>query len=297
MTAWYNENDSFAADWLENLIAAGLIAPGVVDRRSIVDVQPEDLDGFTQHHAFAGIGGWSYALRLAGWPDDRPVWTGSCPCQPFSVAGKRDGTDDARHLWPEWQRLIKKCSPTVCFGEQVASSDGRAWLATVRAELEAMGYAVGAADLCAASVGAPHIRQRLYFGGLADADANRVGQHARELPSDEGQHEERSADGDHQPEHHGADGRVADAWSRQLSQPQRRPEARDGTRPNGAVNPWEPADWLPCSDGKLRPVEPGTFPLATGVQKRVGKLRGYGNSIVPQVAAEFIQAFTEAREW
>ena len=77
MTAYYNEIDDYAADWLDNLIAGGHIAPGVVDRRSIEDVQPDDLRGFTQCHFFAGIGVWSYALRLAGWPDGRPVWTGS----------------------------------------------------------------------------------------------------------------------------------------------------------------------------------------------------------------------------
>ena len=87
MPAYYNENNRFAAQWLRNLIAAGDIAPGDVDERSITEVRPDDLRGYTQCHFFAGIGGWSAALRLAGWPDDRPVWTGSCPCQPFSAAG------------------------------------------------------------------------------------------------------------------------------------------------------------------------------------------------------------------
>jgi DNA (cytosine-5)-methyltransferase 1 len=66
------------------------------------------LRGFTQCHFFAGIGVWSYALRLAGWPDDRPVWTGSCPCQPFSAAGKGAGFADERHLWPAWHHLIRE---------------------------------------------------------------------------------------------------------------------------------------------------------------------------------------------
>ena len=69
--AYYNEIDPYAADWLHNLINAGLIAPGHVDQRSIEDVRPGDLAGYTQCHFFAGIGVWSYALRRAGWPDSR----------------------------------------------------------------------------------------------------------------------------------------------------------------------------------------------------------------------------------
>src|SRR5574343_242423 len=120
--AYYNEIDPFAAQWLRNLISAGHIALGHVDERSISDIRPSDLVGYIQHHFFAGIGGWSYALRLAGWDDSRPVWTGSCPCQPFSQAGKQAGTKDDRHLWPEFFRLIRECRPEVVFGEQVASS-------------------------------------------------------------------------------------------------------------------------------------------------------------------------------
>ena len=191
MTAYYNENEPFAAAWLRELIARNLIAPGDVDERSIEDVTPNDVRGYTQCHFFAGVGVWSYALRLAGWPDDRPVWTGSCPCPPFSSAGKKKacpgcgGTNpipcprrtghficclcghawlaDGRHLWPEFWRLIRDGRPDVVFGEQVASEDGRTWLDIVRASLEIMAYRLGYQDTCASGVGAPHIRQRLYW--------------------------------------------------------------------------------------------------------------------------------------
>jgi DNA (cytosine-5)-methyltransferase 1 len=168
VTAYYNEIDPMAAAWLRQLIARGLIAPGDVGERSIVDVKPEDLAGYTQCHFFAGIGGWSYALRLAGWPDDRPVWTGSCPCQPFSVAGQQRGSEDERHLWPAFFRLIRERRPPVVFGEQVAGASGLAWLDHVAADLEDDHYAVAAANLGAHSVGAPHLRQRLYW--VADAE-------------------------------------------------------------------------------------------------------------------------------
>ena len=181
---YYNEFEPKAAAWLRELIKDGLIPAGDVDTRSITEVQPHEIQKYTQCHFFAGIGGWSLALELAGWPADRPVWTGSCPCQPFSAAGKRQGTADKRHLWPHLARLIAQRRPPVVIGEQVASKDGRHWLAGVRTDLEGMAYAVGAADLCAAgaepevagwidlgdgegripvSAGPPHIRQRLYW--------------------------------------------------------------------------------------------------------------------------------------
>ena len=371
MSVVYNEIDPFAAEWLRALVRGGHIADGGVDERSVVDLRAVDVAGATQFHAFAGIGVWSYALRLAGWPDDRPVWTGSCPCQPFSSAGKRGGFDDERHLWPAWFRLIRECRPPVIFGEQVASKDGLAWLDAVYADLEAEGYAVGAVDLCAAGVGAPHIRQRLFFVaervgnaeragleghaghgddaggralpsgpvaqaggavGLADNDdagcelggatrvhaygpcgndAARCGADGRLADADEGQRG-RLADGkgckfdraqtgwqqgDSEPQSGGADGRLADAMH--TGRPEGWSVAGNGqasghgrnSRPGPTNGHWRAADWLGCRDGKWRPVEPGTFPLAHGASARVGRLRGYGNAIVAQAAAEVIRAF------
>mgnify|MGYP001577113289 CR=1 FL=1 len=277
MTSYYNENDRQAAVWLRELIAGGHIADGIVDERSITEIEPADLDGFVQCHFFAGIGGWSLALRLAGVPDNEHCWTGSCPCQPLSGAGLGKGHADERHLWPAFHRLIAVCRPATLYGEQVASHLGREWLAAVRADLEALGYACGAADLCAAGVGAPHIRQRLYFGAKRLANAGlwqgtRIRQYGRQVLSDE---KSKRFDGG------GMAGGLADAGGRGDD----RPHAPDGF--------WRDADWLGCTDGKWRPVDSGLECLAHGISGRVGLLRGYGNAIVPQVAAAFIQAMRD----
>lgn len=171
MSAYYNEIDPFAAQWLRNLIAEGHIAPGDVDERSIEDVRPDDLRGYAQCHFFAGIGGWSYALRLAGWADDRPVWTGSCPCQPFSSAAGAKGKrlEDHRNLWPVWAGLIASGSPRVVFGEQVV--DAGDWIDVVCNDLETLGYEIGAVVLPACGVGFDHARPRIYFVGNADSDS------------------------------------------------------------------------------------------------------------------------------
>ena len=294
MTAYYNEFDPYAAQWLRNLIAAGHIAPGVVDERSIVDVRPDDLAGFTQCHFFAGIGVWSYALRLAGWPDDRPVWTGSCPCQPFSAAGKRGGFDDKRHLWPDFYRLIAAQRPPVVFGEQVASKDGLAWLDAVQADLEGADYTSAAADICAAGVGAPHIRQRLWW--LGHANGSRLEGFAGHGDRDGGRAHALGSVAEA-----GDVGRLADADQARQRQLGRGGISQDGDASFGhnadGCSPtngfWRDADWLFCRDGKWRPVEPGTFPLVNGAPARVGRLRAYGNAIVPQVAETFVRAYLE----
>ncbi|WAG21344.1 DNA cytosine methyltransferase [Burkholderia gladioli] len=199
MSAYYNEIDPYAAQWLRNLIAAGHIAPGDVDERSIEDVRPDDLRGYTQCHFFAGIGVWSYALRRAGWPDDRSVWTGSCPCQPFSGAGKGLGFADERHLWPAWFHLIRECRPAVVFGEQVASSAVEPWIDLVQADVESLGHAFGCVPFPSAGVNAPHIRDRTYWLAYAD------GRYAR------AERQQRSGEYGQQPEDGGALGGLGHA--------------------------------------------------------------------------------------
>jgi len=303
---YYNDNCPQVCAWIRQLMFDGLIPYGVVDSRSILDVQPADLEGFTQCHFFCGIAGWAYALKLAGWPATRPVWTGSPPCQPFSAAGKLEGKEDARHLGPKFISLVRACRPPVLFGEQVASAAvfGKsakrvggepewAWLDDLSDRLEAAHYAVGASDIPAAGVGAPHIRQRTFFGAVRLADADKPGSQGRQgMP-------ERPV------ECAAGSGGMADSQS------------PSGTDHGG----WDDVDWLFCRDGKWRPVKssvqrlapriPGSVvpcgdfvssssPLAQSTKeaRRVMRLRGYGNAIVPQAAALFIRAFdTTVNKW
>lgn len=292
---YYNEIDPYAAQTLRNLINAGHIAPGIVDERSIEDVHPDELRGFTQCHFFAGVGVWSYALRRAGWPDDRPVWTGSCPCQPFSAAGPGAGFDDKRHLWPHFHWLIQERSPAVVIGEQVASNHADSWIDLVQADLETLGYAVGAVPFPSAGVGAPHIRDRLYWVGHASSP--RLERHTRH---------------DRTARWQGSPGPVAKAGVldglANLHGNRCHQTGECGTSPGGngpfgnsaAGRPgptngyWRNADWILCRDSKWRPVEPGTSPLAHGAPTRVGRLRAYGNAINAEAAIAFIESVIEA---
>ena len=247
MAAYYNEIDPEAAAWLRGLIAARLIPAGDVDERSIADVAPDDLRGYIQCHFFAGIEGWPEALRLAGWPEDRPVWTGSCPCQPFSVAsvghGGAEGQDDERHLWPSFFALIRERDPSTVFGEQVGSAVQWGWLDEIALDLEGAGYAVAARVLRADAIGADHERKRLYW--MADAgSAGREG---------------------HQPIH-----------GIPLAAPAALPEHGDPLARARRALDGDFGGLLHC-DG-----------LSVVVER--SRLRGYGNAIVPQVAATFIRA-------
>lgn len=301
---YYNEFDPYAAQWLRNLIAAGLIPAGDVDERSIADVEADDLAGFRQCHFFAGIAGWSYAARLAGWPDDRELWTGSAPCQPFSVAGQQRGTDDERHLWPHFFRLIAARRPAVVMGEQVAAAVGAHWLDGVCADLEGIGYTCGAAVVPACAVDAPHRRDRLWF--VADADIARASEERQQRSRQFG-----GAGGDSS----ACDGDVADRDGRGRSARTDHAAAghREAVAAEGRRSAWDSATWIVGHDGKARRVEPGIRLLAHGVSgrvavvrtdeqtgaevshwyNRVGALRAGGNAIVPQVAAEVIAAYME----
>lgn len=325
MTAYYNENDPFAAAWLRGLISAGLIAAGDVDERSITEVKADEIRNYTQHHFFAGIGGWSYALRLAMWPDDRPVFTGSCPCQPFSSAGKQSRQSDERHLWPHWNGIIRELRPAKIFGEQVASAVAAGWWDDVAFDLEAQSYTCASAVLPACAVGAPHRRDRLWFVAHSESEQHAVAMRngrdavgAREAAperregagqasglggiladADHERFDPQARAGFHDEEYHaeprGAVGDAVDERLEGLAGHGDGEEGREGEgRPAPASGFWGGQSWIECADGKARAVESRIPLLAHGVRNRVGLLRGFGNAIVPQLAAEFIMASEEA---
>lgn len=304
MAAYYNEFDQKTAAWLRELIKQGLIVDGEVDERSIVDVEAKDLLGFKQHHFFAGIGGWSFALRISGWPDDTPVWTASLPCQPFSSAGKGLGKSDERHLLPHFIDLVKQCKPSTIFGEQVPGAIKHGWLDDLCAEMEARDYSVGSVIAGAHSIGAAHIRQRLYWV------ANNGGARCEEQPGK--RRVSRKTNGYESRENITGSCRMGISDS---SGSQQGIEATEATRYGNTTESagCDDIQWIYCRDNKYRPVKSGILPLAHGIPKgmvysddscaptnedstqeaRVARIKGYGNAIVPQLAAEFIGSFMD----
>ena len=363
MKAYYNEFDPKAAQWIRQLIANGLIMDGIVDDRSILEVSPRDLKGFTRHHFFAGIGGWELALQLANWPVDRPVCTASLPCQPFSVAGAQKGKEDERHLLPHFIELVKQCNFQTIFGEQVPGAIKHGWLDDLCTEMEREKYTVGQIVLTAAGEGAPHIRQRLYWvadsinkgsqrrlSGWQDTERETINRHSGCSGTVDGMvytngsrpqqgRESTEATGHWNTvestssisrmgdtEHDGhvtcqitaSDVQPSSEWrqngenlSRESSGASGRTDATSLSGCQDGRTEWDNPDWLYCRDEKHRPIKPSIEPLANGLSRgmgyssnpsepiepnntqeaRVMRLKGYGNAIVPQVAASFISAF------
>ncbi|QWP77508.1 DNA cytosine methyltransferase [Lysobacter sp. K5869] len=300
MAVYYNEIDPYLCQWLKNLMAAGLIPAGDVDDRDIRSVSAADLRSYAQCHFFAGVGGFAYAARLAGWPGDAPLWTGGFPCQPFSVAGNQRAHADDRHLWPELHRLIAQARPAVFLGENVAGLiplglDG------VLADLEGEGYASRAVVVPACAVNAPHRRDRVWIVGrrLADRDGERCGEtrglcgRAAQWPSGSGE-----SGVEHAARERRGKGR-AEPELRQRGDP---PAAgagglgdADDAGSQGCVERWQRAgQWDAWATGRTlagrRIPQPGIRLLAHGIPARIPRLRAAGNAIVPQVAAEILRA-------
>lgn len=247
----YTDFDEANCQWLRNLVSAGRLPPGEIVCADIRDRPP--FGGYRQVHAFAGIGGWPLATTLARWPADLPLWTASLPCQPFSTAGRQKGVADERHVWPAFLEAVAEHSPPVLAGEQVASRLGLRWFDGVRDDLEAAGYAVGAACLPAGALGTPMRRNRLWW--MANAGRERLLPYADSIRSWAAVEPTRPTV---------PAGYDREAWGAFV-------EDANGTR-------------------RRLPNEPGLLPTAHDVSKGVVRLRAYGSAIVPPLGAAFLRA-------
>ena len=208
------------------------------------------------------------------------IITGGYPCQPFSVAGSQRGEKDKRHLWPEMIRLVKECKPTWVIGENV-SGHIKLGLDTVLQDLESEGYTVRAFSISASSVGANHQRERVWI--IAYANMENTRQHGRRIEStwntesigsgtsEETQWSTNSNKINGSGEGATLVGESSDTNSQRLQG--RRPEQqlrKDETeRPTSWDGWWE--------------FEPDVGRVANGIPKRVDRLKGLGNSLVPAI--------------
>jgi DNA (cytosine-5)-methyltransferase 1 len=246
--AVYNEIEPFLAKWLDNLISYNHIADGHIVCKSIKEIDTTIFKDYNQAHFFAGVGGWSYALRLVGWPDDRKVWTISCPCPPWSRARINnldfDKTRDERDLWPVVMPIIKQHMPSEIYGEQVAGKKVQEWILRTRKDLESIGYNFEGRTTKSSYAGAPSQRERFFF--FAHLDSQR------------GQ-------------------RLVKSVYTSKTRPWRWGSEKDLRT---IVNsPFQPGDSWP---------QPLIRSGDDGVPNRVAVLRAYGNAIDPWQAAQFI---------
>ena len=244
------------------------------------------------------------------------VLSGGFPCQPFSAAGKRAGTSDDRYLWPEMFRIIREACPTYVVAENVRGliswNDGMV-LDTVCADLEGEGYEVLPVVLGAASVNAPHRRDRIWI--VAHRHDRFSEQPKQEIQprwdaADDGGADAPNADNSRTRNPVRADGNGAQEIGAGFAQPERGAHGRHGDAPNanGAGTRQDngqgesrqpnqesaPTDWQAfptvapiCggNDGLPERLDGITFP-----KWRRESIKAYGNAIVPQLAFQIFKA-------
>ena len=177
---------------------------------------------------------------------------GGFPCQPVSLAGKRNGHEDPRWLWPEFARILGELRPQYAVLENVPGLRTKGF-GQVLGDLARHGYDAEWASIPAAAVGAPHLRYRIFIVAFAQG----FGRQRRDSISSTA-----FSDGRFCPEgNHRQTGNVADADLKPLV--------------------WTTEPWRECHTW---PVEPNVGRMAYGVPRRVDRLRALGNAVVPQVA-------------
>lgn len=210
--------------------------------------------------------------------------TGGFPCQPFSIAGKQRGKDDDRDLWPEMFRIIKECKPTWIIGENVAGFIEMELERSV-SDLEGAGYEVQAFVIPACAVKAPHRRDRVWIVGYSEHNGQLATKKIRVVETPNGNFSEGS-------DEVSKSTRPARVWKGMATDTldERREmgigktiqgKPRESREPAGGYQGW--SDGWPVS-------KPRTVGVDDGIPNRTHRIKGLGNAIVPQVAAEIMHA-------
>lgn len=221
------------------------------------------------------------------------VISGGFPCQPFSSAGQRKGTEDPRHLWPSIKRGLGECLPRVAFFENVdgilhAKSEGyHCVLHHVLSDLEELGYRATAARFSAREVGAPHRRRRWFILGVRGAMANAHGTNESRIEREQikkGQQFRRESRGNGQGlANSERSGLERYAGNVERSARPNRSRQKSGPIAEGCVQ-YPNGPGPQHEDEPPRVLKSGMGGDSHGLPDRVDRLRALGNAVVPEVA-------------
>lgn len=239
-------------------------------------------------------------LRATAYAGRIDILTGGFPCQPYSLAGKRKGKEDERHLWPEMLRVIRECAPRYVVGENVRGFvgwNGGMVFEEVCSDLEAQGYAVQPFVLPACGVGAPHRRDRVWFVAYANDDGKK-----RTSRRDESTGESERVQQRHEVQQSDEPNFVREISSDTDDKRPQRCEVTGGTRQGGKERDEQPPRCVRQTWEKF-PTVPPVCGGDDGLPKKLDGLtfskwrresiKAYGNAIVPQVALQIFRAIQQ----
>ena len=285
----------------------GFEATNFFETISFVENEPYCQAVLKHHWPEVPILGDITDVRGSDLPTRPDVICGGFPCQPFSQAGKQQAQDDARHLWPEMFRLIRECRPTWVVGENVAGLI-RLGLDEVLTDLESEGYSTRTFNIPACSVGAPHLRQRLWIVAHSDSESEPDGSfdgNARqrqlgfEFVADSECKRERGRRISRSRKDNSKNEEGLSVQSRRLGKTVADSDRDDRGRGRSTKSSGRKSRMEHWSGGECNrseewwEVEPDVGRLVDGLPNRVPQLRALGNSIIPQIAQKIAQAIKE----